>query len=91
MKSASDFVRGAPSSDAPTSAETAPTPTLPLDLKGAVAEYEINLLKQAMQQSQYNQRKAAQLLTLSYHQFRGMLRKYQLLDGDDNNGNADND
>ncbi|MGY3893838.1 phage shock protein operon transcriptional activator [Aeromonas enterica] len=57
-------------------------PDLPLDLKNAVAEYEINLLKQAMQQSQYNQRKAAQLLTLSYHQFRGMLRKYQLLDGD---------
>jgi psp operon transcriptional activator len=62
---------------------------LPLDLKNAVAQYEINLLKQAMQQSQYNQRKAAQLLTLSYHQFRGMLRKYQLLEGDDNNGNAD--
>jgi len=79
----------APSSDAPTSAETAPTPTLPLDLKGAVAEYEINLLKQAMQQSQYNQRKAAQLLALSYHQFRGMLRKYQLLDGDDNSGNQE--
>ena len=55
---------------------------LPLDLKQAVAEVEINLLKQAMQQSQYNQRKAAQLLALSYHQFRGMLRKYQLLDGD---------
>ncbi|MGY3967149.1 phage shock protein operon transcriptional activator [Aeromonas enteropelogenes] len=55
---------------------------LPLDLKQAVAEYEINLLKQAMQQSQYNQRKAAQLLALSYHQFRGMLRKYQLQDGD---------
>ncbi|MCW0506037.1 helix-turn-helix domain-containing protein, partial [Aeromonas piscicola] len=57
-------------------------PALPLDLKNAVAEYEINLLKQAMQQSQYNQRKAAQLLALSYHQFRGMLRKYQLLDSD---------
>jgi psp operon transcriptional activator len=56
--------------------------SLPLDLKQAVAEVEINLLKQAMQQSQYNQRKAAQLLALSYHQFRGMLRKYQLLDGD---------
>lgn len=56
--------------------------SLPLDLKNAVAEYEINLLKQAMQQSQYNQRKAAQLLALSYHQFRGMLRKYQLLDSD---------
>jgi len=45
---------------------------LPLDLKQAVAEFEINLLKQAMQQSQYNQRKAAQLLALSYHQFRGI-------------------
>ncbi|MGL6335813.1 phage shock protein operon transcriptional activator [Aeromonas jandaei] len=58
------------------------TGALPLDLKQAVAEFEINLLKQAMQQSQYNQRKAAQLLALSYHQFRGMLRKYQLQDGD---------
>ena len=72
---------------APVASEAAPVngaqaPGLPLDLKGAVAEYEINLLKQAMQQSQYNQRKAAQLLALSYHQFRGMLRKYQLLDGD---------
>ncbi|CAD7533910.1 phage shock protein operon transcriptional activator [Aeromonas hydrophila] len=67
--------------------EQAPTvtpdsPALPLDLKQAVAGYEINLLKQALQQSQYNQRKAAQLLALSYHQFRGMLRKYQLLDSD---------
>lgn len=64
-------------------------PALPLDLKSTVAEFEVNLLKQAMQQSQYNQRKAADLLALSYHQFRGMLRKYQLLEGDNNNGNAD--
>lgn len=80
---------------APSPVEAAPNGqqahNLPLDLKGAVAEYEINLLKQAMQQSQYNQRKAAQLLALSYHQFRGMLRKYQLLEGDDSNGNADID
>jgi psp operon transcriptional activator len=78
----------------PVASEAAPVngaqaPALPLDLKGAVAEYEINLLKQAMQQSQYNQRKAAQLLALSYHQFRGMLRKYQLLDGDENGGNPE--
>ncbi|MGY6037237.1 phage shock protein operon transcriptional activator [Aeromonas sp. AE23HZ002T15] len=64
---------------------------LPLDLKSTVAEFEINLLKQGMLQSQYNQRKAAQLLALSYHQFRGMLRKYQLLDGDDGSGNAEHD
>lgn len=81
---------------APSPVEATPTHgqqshLLPLDLKQAVAEYEIDLLKQAMQQSQYNQRKAAQLLALSYHQFRGMLRKYQLLEGDDNNGSADID
>ncbi|MFQ2312085.1 phage shock protein operon transcriptional activator [Aeromonas dhakensis] len=67
-----------PAQPAPLAAAAA----LPLDLKQAVAGYEINLLKQALQQSQYNQRKAAQLLALSYHQFRGMLRKYQLLDSD---------
>ncbi|MGL4715372.1 MAG: phage shock protein operon transcriptional activator [Aeromonas sp.] len=65
-----------------TALATAPAINLPLDLKQTVAEFEIDLLKQGMQQSQYNQRKAAQLLGLSYHQFRGMLRKYQLLDGD---------
>lgn len=78
---------------APEAAPASPsqTPPLPLDLKSAVAQFEINLLKQGMQQSQYNQRKAAQLLALSYHQFRGMLRKYQLLDGDDGSGNMDVD
>ncbi|MGL4472528.1 MAG: phage shock protein operon transcriptional activator [Aeromonas hydrophila] len=71
-----------PLEQAPAPAVTPDSPALPLDLKQAVAGYEINLLKQALQQSQYNQRKAAQLLALSYHQFRGMLRKYQLLDSD---------
>ncbi|MGR1222277.1 phage shock protein operon transcriptional activator [Aeromonas veronii] len=71
-----------PAQEARSEVQSASPLALPLDLKQAVAEYEINLLKQAMQQSQYNQRKAAQLLALSYHQFRGMLRKYQLLDGD---------
>lgn len=71
-----------PAQEAQREVQSASPLALPLDLKQAVAEYEINLLKQAMQQSQYNQRKAAQLLALSYHQFRGMLRKYQLQDGD---------
>lgn len=79
----------APAGEAPTAGS--PALQLPLDLKSTVAEFEINLLKQGMQQSQYNQRKAAQLLALSYHQFRGMLRKYQLLDGDDGNGNPEHD
>ena len=53
--------------------------TLPMDLKGAVAEYEIRLIEQAMQEAKHNQRKAAELLQLTYHQLRGYLKKYQLL------------
>lgn len=78
-----DTERGAREQDVDTNEAVSVTlPTLPCDLKTQVASVEIDLLKQAMRQSQYNQRKAAQLLTLSYHQFRGMLRKYQLLDGE---------
>lgn len=49
------------------------------DFKNEVQSYEINLLKQAMEQSQFNQKKAAEFLNLSYHQLRGYLRKYDLL------------
>jgi len=49
------------------------------DLKNEVQEFEINLLKQAMEQCQFNQKKAAEFLNLSYHQLRGYLRKYDLL------------
>lgn len=49
------------------------------DFKNEVQEFEINLLKQAMEQNQFNQKKAAEFLNLSYHQLRGYLRKYDLL------------
>jgi len=49
------------------------------DFKNEVQEFEINLLKQAMKQCQFNQKKAAEFLNLSYHQLRGYLRKYDLL------------
>ena len=49
------------------------------DFKNEVQEFEINLLKQAMEQCQFNQKKAAEFLGLSYHQLRGYLRKYDLL------------
>ncbi|HBP99819.1 MAG TPA: AAA family ATPase, partial [Gammaproteobacteria bacterium] len=49
------------------------------DFKAEVQEFEINLLKQAMEQNQFNQKKAAEFLNLSYHQLRGYLRKYDLL------------
>ncbi|MCH7815004.1 MAG: phage shock protein operon transcriptional activator [Proteobacteria bacterium] len=49
------------------------------DFKHEVQRFEINLLKQAMEQNQFNQKKAAEFLNLSYHQLRGYLRKYDLL------------
>lgn len=46
-------------------------------LKDAVEALELNLLREALEESKYSQRKAASLLGLTYHQFRGMLRKYK--------------
>lgn len=50
-----------------------------IDLKETVQNFEIDLIRQAMEQSQFNQKKAAERLNLSYHQLRGYLRKYDLL------------
>lgn len=56
-------------------------PILPAGLENkpfpqAVQELEIALIRKALSATQYNQRKAAQSLGLSYHQFRGLCRKY---------------
>jgi psp operon transcriptional activator len=53
-------------------------PTLPTDLRERVQRLEIQLLHAALDQAQYHQQQAADLLGLSYHQFRGMLRKYEI-------------
>lgn len=50
-----------------------------LDFTKHIQNYEIDILKQAMKRSQFNQRKAAEFLQMSYHQLRGYLRKYDLL------------
>jgi psp operon transcriptional activator len=42
----------------------------------AVRDLKIHLLKRALKQARYNQRKAARILGLTYHQFRGLYRKY---------------
>ena len=60
-------------------AESAPPATsqpLPKDFKGAVAAFERDLLKRALRAARYNQRQAAEALGLTYHQLRGLLRKY---------------
>ena len=64
----------------PDGAVSAPPPAeqLPGNLKQAVAQYETDLVEAAMRQARHNQRKAAELLGLTYHQLRGYLRKYGL-------------
>ena len=46
-------------------------------LKRAVENLEVKLLQESLEESRYSQRKAAAMLGLTYHQFRGMLRKYK--------------
>lgn len=52
----------------------------PLDLKSTSQDYEIKILEAALEQAKFNQRKAAELCSLTYHQLRGYLKKYDLLD-----------
>ena len=42
----------------------------------AVQEFECGLLENGLRATRYNQRKTAERLGLSYHQFRGLYRKY---------------
>jgi len=45
--------------------------------KKAVETLEVRLLRKALEEAGFNQTKAANLLGLRYHQFRGLLRKYK--------------
>ena len=49
---------------------------LPLDIKSTIRELEVGLVNRAMATGKFNQRRAAELLGLTYHQFRGYLKKY---------------
>ena len=53
-------------------------PEWPLDLGDEVAQLEVRRIEQALQQAHYHQNEAAKLLGLTYHQFRGLLRKYDI-------------
>lgn len=62
-------------------AETAPRSEIrfPLDYKQWQEDQDIELLNRALEEAKFNQRQAAELLGLSYHQLRGMVRKYGLV------------
>lgn len=49
-------------------------------LKQRVREFEKNIIRDALEQCKFNQRKTAKLLDLSYDQLRGYLRKYDQQD-----------
>ena len=52
----------------------------PVDLKELSQDFEIDLINQALAESQFNQKKTAERLGLTYHQLRGYLKKYNLLE-----------
>ncbi|CNE35637.1 MULTISPECIES: phage shock protein operon transcriptional activator [Yersinia] len=67
---------------APDSETSSPLPALPIDLKQWLHNREQQMLKHALEQARFNQRKAASLLGLTYHQLRGMLKKHAILTGE---------
>ncbi len=70
----------APVEQAPETA-VADMPQLPLapgsSLSTLVADLEVSLIREALSRNRYNQRRAAGDLGLTYHQFRGLYRKYK--------------
>ena len=60
--------------DRPSISAAAAVSSLPL--KAAVRKLEIQMLNKALESARYNQKKAAEMLGLSYDQFRGLKRKY---------------
>lgn len=53
-------------------------PLLPTDLVLRLIDTEKEFLEAALERARFNQRLAADLLGLSYHQFRGKLRKHAI-------------
>ena len=47
-------------------------------MKEALWNLKVQMLEKALARSKFNQKKAAKLLGLSYHQFRGLYRQYKL-------------
>jgi psp operon transcriptional activator PspF len=59
-------------------AATPDAPALPLDLRQFQHQQEQQLLEQSLREAKYNQKRAAELLGLTYHQLRALLKKHQM-------------
>ncbi|ETS99704.1 phage shock protein operon transcriptional activator [Providencia sp. PROV188] len=53
-------------------------PVFPFDLRQWQLESEKQYVEEALRQANFNQRKAAQCLSLSYDQFRGLIKKHHI-------------
>lgn len=58
------------------------TTEFPIDFKQTVQTFEISLIEQALAASQYNQKKTAEVLGVTYHQLRGYMKKYNLFENE---------
>lgn len=67
--------------DEPAEDNALAVPSFPFDLKSHLQQHEVAILNKALEQHQFNQKKTADALALTYHQLRGILKKYNLLDG----------
>lgn len=72
------FPRSGATSGAPRAPTATPSalPTLPIDLRQWQHEQEGALVRHALRQAGYHQRQAAELLALSYHQLRAIMKKH---------------
>lgn len=61
----------------------AAAPDRPYDFKQHIQDEEVRLLKDALEQCRFNQKKTAEFLGMTYHQLRGYLRKYDLTEASD--------
>lgn len=63
----------------PQTVETKPmSVALPLDLREFQQQQEKDFLQTSLQQAKFNQKKAAELLGLTYHQLRALLKKHHI-------------
>ena len=51
---------------------------IPADFRAAVESFERGILERALERARFRQTRAAEMLGLSYHQLRGLLKKYAL-------------
>ncbi|MFL6720362.1 MAG: phage shock protein operon transcriptional activator, partial [Sphingomonas sp.] len=76
----------APPASAPSAEEWAPSAAVPPastnDFRAAVAEYERQLLEDALRRNRFNQRATAGALGLSYDQLRHALKRHKLQEGE---------